>query len=236
MEQEKGLRAHRAKIPATRAQARPRSGHSSPHAGAHALSPRSTSRNPTIQPYKNKLAELEIDRANLLQRYMPTTGTCRTSKRRSATWSARDMGREQDRLLNKQTVRQERAPLRAAAQHFSIQALLADAMAREPALARRLEDHRRSACVDLRDKRFAIANLEAAGRAEEVLFRPLLEEARRSARHRGACAEQSMVSISVVQHATPPLEPQNGVLMPLLLGSDRRPRARHRDGRRGRST
>ena len=30
--------------------------------------------------------------------------------------------------------------------------------------------------------------------------------------------DQSMVNVAVVQHATPPIEPLNGMLLPLLLG------------------
>jgi capsular polysaccharide biosynthesis protein len=30
--------------------------------------------------------------------------------------------------------------------------------------------------------------------------------------------DQSMVNVSVVEHATPPLEPENGLLVPILIG------------------
>src|SRR5262249_2655471 len=60
--------------------------------------------NPTALTYKNKLAELEVSRASVLQRYLPNDRHVVDFDQQIASIKARLKG-EQDKLLSKQTMR-----------------------------------------------------------------------------------------------------------------------------------
>ena len=173
------------------------------------------------------------DRARQRRAALPAraTATCATSTPRSATCAARSRG-EQERILGKQTVRKNELHTELQRNVFTIEALLADAQAREPALQRRLKTTQKR-LRRLRDERFTIANLQQEADQKKYAF-DLYWKKHEEARTVEAMAKQSMVSVSVVQHATPPLEPENGLLMPLLLGLIGGLGLGHRDGGRGR--
>jgi uncharacterized protein involved in exopolysaccharide biosynthesis len=128
----------------------------------------------------------------------------------------REQAREQDRILAKQTVRRNELHVELQRNLLSLETLLTDAKARKPAMQRRLKTTQKR-LRRLRDLRFTIANLEQEAEQKKYAF-DLYWKKHEEARAVEAMAEQSMVSVSVVQHATPPLEPENGLLMPLLLG------------------
>jgi uncharacterized protein involved in exopolysaccharide biosynthesis len=99
---------------------------------------------------------------------------------------------------------------------MSLQTLLADTQAREPALASRLEASRQR-LMDLRDKQFAVANLMQEADQKKYAYDTYFKK-QEEARITEAMTDQSVVNVSVLDRAVPPLEPQNGVLLPLLLG------------------
>jgi len=215
VEQEKGLRAHQAKIAALERKLTEVRGQlaRTPERVPYTEEYQS---NPAILPYKAKLAELQIDHANLVQRYMPSDRHVQDLESQIEL-VRRDMGREQDRLLAKQTVRKNELHTELQRNIFSIDALLVDSLAREPALRRRLKITQKR-MRHLRDERFAIANLEQQADQKKYAFDLYWKKHEEARAVEALAPQQSMVSISVVQHATPPLEPQNSRLMPLLLG------------------
>jgi uncharacterized protein involved in exopolysaccharide biosynthesis len=99
---------------------------------------------------------------------------------------------------------------------MSLQTLLADAQAREPSLAARL-DASRERLADLRDKQFIVANLVQEAEQKKYAFDSYFKK-QEEARITEAMTDQSVVNVSVVDRAVPPLDPQNGILLPLLLG------------------
>jgi len=214
LEQEKGLRLHLSKITALDrklAHVRGQLGQT-PQRVAFA---EEYSSNPTIQTYKNKLAELEIMRSEVAQHYLPNDRHVRDIDRQIAD-VRHELASEQDRLLSKQTVRKNELYTELQRNVFSIEALLADAKARKPAMVRRLKITQKR-LRRMRDQRFTIANLQQEADQKKYAF-DLYWKKNEESRVVEAMAEQSMVSISVVQKATPPLDSENGVLMPLLLG------------------
>ncbi len=214
VEQEKGLRAHLAKISALSrklAQVRNQLA-STPDRIAYSEEYES---NPAVQTYKNKLAELEIDRASKVQRYVETDRHVRDLDAQMAD-VRRELAGEQQRILGKQTVRKNDLHTELQRNVYSIEAMLIDAKARRPAMQRRLKTTEKR-LRKLRDQRFTVANLQQQADQKKYAF-DLYWKKHEEARAVEAMAGQSMVSVSVVQHATAPLQPQNGLLMPLLLG------------------
>jgi succinoglycan biosynthesis transport protein ExoP len=212
--QDKGLRAHLAKIAALQRKL----------GSVHEQLARTPARisfseeylsNPTLQTYKNKLAELEIQRADVVQHYLAADRHVRDLDAQMAD-VRREIAQEQERILSKQTVRTNDLHTELQRNVYSIEALLADAKARKPALVRRLKITQKR-LGRLRDMRFTVANLQQEADQKKYAF-DLYWKKHEEARAVEAMAEQSMVSVSVVQHATPPLEPENGILMPLFLG------------------
>src|SRR4029079_16750934 len=106
--------------------------------------------NPTQLAYKSKLAELEVERIKLLERYMQSDRSVTDIESQIASLKTR-AGSEQERILNKQTVRHNELFVELERNRMSLQTLLADTQAREPSLASRL-DASRSRLQDLRDK------------------------------------------------------------------------------------
>src|SRR5262249_30243874 len=157
-------------------------------------------------------AELEIQRADLVQRYL-------TSDRHVSDLDSqmgdvrRKIAAENERLLAKQTVRTSELHTELQRNQFSLEALLVDAKARKPALLRRLKTTQKR-LRRLRDLRFTIGNLQQEADQRKYAY-DLYWKKHEEARAVEAMAEQSIVSVSVVQHATPPLEPENGLLLPL---------------------
>ena len=94
--------------------------------------------------------------------------------------------------------------------------VLRDLHAREPLLRARFLGLRKR-LRELRDKRFTIMNLKMDADAKAYAF-DLYRKKEKDAGIQEAMQNQSMVNVSVVEHAMPPLEPENGLLLPLLLG------------------
>jgi polysaccharide biosynthesis transport protein len=214
VEQDKGLRAHLAKISALQRKLDHVHGQlgRTPARVSYAEEYQS---NPTVQTYKNKLAELEIARAHVVQNYLESDRHVRDLDLQMAD-VRRELAKEEDRILAKQTVRTNELHTELQRNVFSIEAMLTDAKARRPALQRRLKTTQKR-LRRLRDLRFTIANLQQQADQKKYAF-DLYWKKHEEARAVEAMAGQSMVSVSVVQHATAPLEPENGLLMPLLLG------------------
>jgi uncharacterized protein involved in exopolysaccharide biosynthesis len=214
VEQDKGLRVHLAKIAALQRKLDHVHGQlgRTPARVSYAEEYQS---NPTVQTYKNKLAELEIARAHVVQNYLESDRHVRDLDLQMVE-VRRELAKEEDRILAKQTVRTNELHTELQRNVFSIEAMLADAKARRPALQRRLKTTQKR-LRRLRDLRSTIANLQQQADQKKYAF-DLYWKKHEEARAVEAMAEQSMVSVSVVQHATPPLEPENGLFMPLLLG------------------
>jgi succinoglycan biosynthesis transport protein ExoP len=214
LEQDKGLKAHRAKILATQRKL--------DQVGEHLTNTpvqlpftEDFVSNPTQLAYKSKLAELEVTRIGLLERYQPTDRMVRDTEEQIAALKARAAA-ERDRILNKQTMRQNELYAELQRNRMSLQTLLVDALAREPSLAARL-DATKARLEDLRDKQFTIANLQQEAEQKKYAYDTYFKK-REEARITEAMTDQSVVNVSVVDRAVPPLVPQNGVLLPLLLG------------------
>jgi uncharacterized protein involved in exopolysaccharide biosynthesis len=214
MQQEKSVKMHRAKVNGTRRKLEhvrtqiDQTPAQIPFSADYQV-------NPTVQAFKKKLADLELERSQALQYYQPTDRHVRDKEEEIERLTER-MKWEKERVLSNETVRTN--DLRNELQRlvFAHEVLLSDLQAREPGLRRRLSGMRKR-LRELRDLRFTIVNLkqdaeQKAGAYE--LYRRRQEEAR----IQEAMKNQSMVNVSVVEHATPPLEPENGLALPLLLG------------------
>jgi uncharacterized protein involved in exopolysaccharide biosynthesis len=214
IDQEKTLKTHRAKILATQRklvevdQQLQKTPQQIPFAEEY-LS------NPTQVAYKAKLAELEVERIRLLERYMPADRVVRDVEQQIANLKSRAAS-EKDRILNKETIRANELYAELQRNRMSLQTLLADTQAREPALASRLEASRQR-LMDLRDKQFSVANLMQEADQKKYAYDTYFKK-QEEARITEAMTDQSVVNVSVLDRAVPPLEPQNGVLLPLLLG------------------
>jgi succinoglycan biosynthesis transport protein ExoP len=171
--------------------------------------------NPTLQAFKNKLAELEIDRAQALQVYMPTDRHVRDKEESIASIEAR-MKAEKDRVLSQETFRVNDLYYELQRNSFSLEVLLSDLRARESGIRERFQATRER-LRQLRDKRFTIANLKQDADLKTYAF-DLYRKRQEEARIQEAMVNQSMVNVAVVEHASPPLDPENGLLLPLMLG------------------
>jgi polysaccharide biosynthesis transport protein len=214
MEQDKALKAHRAKIVATQRKLVQVEDNlvkvpKQIHFAEEHLS------NPTQLAFRSKLAELEAERIHLLERYQPADRSVVDITEQIANLKKRTEA-EPDRILNKETIRQNELYPELERNRMSLQALLADAQAREPSLASRL-DTSKQRLVELRDKQFAVANLQQEAEQKKYAFDTYFKK-QEEARITEAMTDQSLVNVSVVDRAVPPIDPQNGVLLPLLLG------------------
>lgn len=171
--------------------------------------------NPTNQTFKGQLAQLEIELSQLNQRYLPEDRLVRDKEAQIAALRKR-ISQEDVRILNRQTL--QRSPLYdEIIRHQQGQEMaMADLTARGPVLQDRLRIAKRE-LRELRDKRFVILNLKRAA-DEKTYALDLYRKKREEARIQEAMTNQSMVNVSVVEQATPPLEPENGVLPPILVG------------------
>jgi uncharacterized protein involved in exopolysaccharide biosynthesis len=147
--------------------------------------------------------------------YMPSDRRVQDIEEQIANLKSRSKG-EQGTVLNKQTVRHNDLYAELLRNRMSLQTLLADALAREPALADRLETSRMR-LNDLRNQRFGLDNLKQEAEQKQYSY-DLYWKKQEEARVTEAMRSQSMVNVSIVDRAVPPLEPINGVLAPLLLG------------------
>jgi len=214
MDQDKALKAHRAKILATqRKQAQVQDQIAKTPQQLHATDEYAA--NPTQEAYKGKLAQLEIERLRLLELYMPEDRSVRDIESQIAKLKERAKA-EQDRILSRETVRYNEMYAELLRNSMSLQTLLADAQAREPSLAARL-DASRDRLTDLRDKQFIVANLVQEADQKKYAFDSYFKK-QEEARITEAMTDQSVVNVSIVDKAIPPVDPQNGIILPLLLG------------------
>ncbi len=214
IQQEKSLRAHIAKIRATERKV-------AEVQGQLARTPQRIEfaeeylANPTLAAFQARLSDLETQRFELLQRYMPEDRMVRAVEAQIAQLRAR-MAQEQGRVLGKQTLRHNDLHSELQRTLYSLQSLLSDVRAREPALRARLAASRKR-LRRLRDRRFVIQNLRQDLEQKQYAF-DLYWKKHEEARITEAMTNQSVVNVSVVEHAAPPLRPQSGLLTPLLLG------------------
>lgn len=214
IEQEKGLRRHRAKIRSAEEKITEVQAQFDRLPSDVAFSEEYLA-NPTSQTYKNQLAQLEIERASLLQRFLPADRHVR-DKEEEIGLLRRRIREEEERILSKRIVR--RSPLRdeLARNIIGHQVMLRELRSRDPGLAARYHESKKE-LRRLRDRRFVIMNLKQDAEQKAYafdLYRKKSEEARVSE----AMKTQSMVNVSVVDHANAPLKPENGLLLPLLVG------------------
>ena len=214
LEQDKALKAHRAKILATQRKIAEVESQIAKTPQEIAFSQEYLS-NPTLLTFKAKLTDLEVQRIQLLQRYQPTDRMVRDVEEQIANMKAR-MAAERERILNKQTLRHNDLFSELERNRLSLQSLLADAQAREPSLAARLEASKQR-LADLRDKQFTIANLQQQAEQKQYSYEAYFKK-KEEARITEAMTDQSVVNVSVVDRAIPPVDSVNGILLPLALG------------------
>ena len=171
--------------------------------------------NPLVISFKTKLADLEVQRYEALQKYTPNDRHVQDLDAQIAQLKAR-MKTEQERVLGKDLFRQNDLHDELQRNLFSLESLLADAKAREKPMRVRLGTSRER-LRRLRDVRFVIDNLQQDADQKKYAF-DLAWKKHEEARIMEAMKDQSMVSVSVVERATPPVDPYNNVIMPLLLG------------------
>jgi uncharacterized protein involved in exopolysaccharide biosynthesis len=171
--------------------------------------------NPTVATFKNKLADLEVQRYEALQKYLPVDRKVQDLDAQIAQVKAR-LKSEQERVLAKDLYRQNELHTELQRNLFSLETLLADATAREQPMRRRLEQAKER-LRKLRDVRFVIDNLQQDADQKRYAF-DLAWKKHEEARIMEAMKDQSMVSISVLERAAAPVEPYNSKLTPLLLG------------------
>src|SRR5205823_6858293 len=170
--------------------------------------------NPTRQVFENQLAGLEVDRYKTLQAFLPTDRHVQQLDEQITKVKAR-IKAEQELLVTDEEQRSDLHTLLLRNAN-GLEVLIADLHAREPGLRQQLRTTRRR-LVRLRNMRSTIANLKAD--ADEKAFAyDLYRKRNDQAQIQEAMTDQSMVNVAVVQHATPPIEPLNGMLLPLLLG------------------
>lgn len=214
VQQDKGYRAHRAKIKAIERKLDHVKAQLDATPATVAFAQEFTS-NPTALALKGELTKLEVQRFDLLQRYQPGSREVQDVEARIASLKSRIRG-EQNNILGKETVRTNELHTELQRNLMALETLYADAKAREPAMRRRLALTQKR-LHKLRDRRFVIANLQQVADQKKYAF-DLYWKKNEEARITEAMTDQSMVNVSVVEHANPPLEPENGLILPLLLG------------------
>jgi polysaccharide biosynthesis transport protein len=171
--------------------------------------------NPTAQTFKDKLAVLEIERFQVLQRYLPHDRHVRDKDEEISAIKHR-IGQEQGRVLSKQTLQRNELHRELERNQKTLQVLIADLTERIDPLRERLESSRQR-LHELRDKRFVINNLKQMADEKTYAF-DLYFKKQEEARIAEAMKDHSMVNVTVVERATKPLDPENGFLLPILVG------------------
>lgn len=171
--------------------------------------------NPARQRYEAQLAELEIKRSEALQRYQPTDRLVRDLDSQIAHLEGR-MRAETATVVGKQTLRRNDLHEELKRETYRLETQLADLESRQPTRVTSLDEAERR-LDELRDQRFVIQELEQDVAQKQYAY-DLYWKKREEARISEAMTDQSLVDVSVVEHAIPPRTPQNGVLLPILLG------------------
>jgi uncharacterized protein involved in exopolysaccharide biosynthesis len=171
--------------------------------------------NPVVNVYGTRLAELEMKLGEALQRYLPADRHVRDIEREIAQLRG-NMRAQEGQILGKHTIRRNDLFMELERRHSSLVTALADARSREPGRVAAVESGERR-LGELRDHRYVVKglqrDLEQKQYAYDLYFKRGMEAAASEAN-----PDLSMVSVSVVEHAQPPLEPENGLLLPLALG------------------
>ena len=214
IEQEKGLQAHLAKISALRKKMATIQSQLDKTPEQLAWGEEYTT-NPTALTYKNRLADLEVSRASVAQRYLPDDRHVKDFDNQ-ITGIKNRLKTEHDQLLSKQTMRTSLLNMDLKRGVFSMQALLSDAEARKPDLWRRFKGTKKRLKV-LRQLSFQVTNLQDEAARKKYAYE-LYWKKHEEARATEAMSAQSMVSVSVVDRAVPPIDPQNPPWIPLVLG------------------
>jgi uncharacterized protein involved in exopolysaccharide biosynthesis len=171
--------------------------------------------NPTLTQFKTRLTELEIERTKLLESYLPNHRLVQDVESQIEQLRAR-LKREQESVLNKRTIQENDLHKELERNLNTLQVNLADLRAREPGMASRLKESK-TRLHQLRDERFVVDNLRQVA-DEKAYSYDLYWRKAEEARIAESMKNQSMVNVSVVERATPPAQPVNGLLLPLLLG------------------
>ncbi len=171
--------------------------------------------NPMIEQYKARLAALGIERTQLLEGYLPTDRHI-IQKDEEIAHLKEVIAREEKRVLGATTLRSSDLHQALLKNHYSLEVLLTDLRARQPGLLARLNDSRRR-LRELRNMRFTVLNLKQDVEAKTYAY-DLYRKKEKQAALEEAMHDQAIVELSVVEHAMPPLDPENGLLLPLLLG------------------
>jgi uncharacterized protein involved in exopolysaccharide biosynthesis len=171
--------------------------------------------NPTIQTFKDRLAGLEIERYQALQAYMPDDRHVKDKEEEIAAIQRR-IRDEKDRLLDSQTFQENEIYRELQRSSLTIRASLADLEMREDPMKEHVASLKKRVHT-LRDQRFMINNLKQDADEKTYAF-DLYWKKQEEARITEAMKNQSIVNVSVVERAAVPIEPENGLFMPLLLG------------------
>jgi succinoglycan biosynthesis transport protein ExoP len=171
--------------------------------------------NPVIGVYSARLAELELRRGEALQRYLPADRHVQDIEREIAELRG-NMRRQQDEILGKHTVRRNELYVELERRRSTILTALTEAHSREPSRVAAVESAQRR-LVQLRDHRFTVKELERVLEQKQYAYDLYFKRGMEAAASE-ANPDLSMVSVSVVEHAQPPLTPENSPLLPLMLG------------------
>src|SRR5207302_756056 len=123
---------------------------------------------------------------------------------------------EKERVLNVQTVQENQIYRDLQRNVLTIEASVAELREREAPMAEHVVILKKQV-HELRDQRFMINNLKQVADEKAYAF-DLYWRKQEEARISEAMKTQSIVNVTVVERATAPLEPENGLLMPLLIG------------------
>jgi uncharacterized protein involved in exopolysaccharide biosynthesis len=171
--------------------------------------------NPARQRYEAQLADLEIKRVEALQRYLPADRHVQELDNQIVELKHR-MQSEAETVVGKHILRHNELREDLEREAFHLQTQLADLESRQPTRVAAFDGAKRR-LDELRDQRFVIKDLEQDVQQKQYAY-DLYWKKREEARISEAMTDQSLVDVSVVEHAIPPRTPQNGILFPILLG------------------
>src|SRR5262249_6477982 len=150
--------------------------------------------NPTLQTFKNKLADIEIERAALAEQYLASDRHVRDKDEEIAS-IREQMKNEKERLLANQMTKLNDVHGELQRNAYAVAVAVADAHARVPADKARLAATKKR-LRELRDKRFTVVNLKLDADQRAYAY-DLYHKRREEARIQEEMTNQSMVNVSV---------------------------------------
>jgi len=171
--------------------------------------------NPAVRTLQDRLTTLEMERAGLLQTYLPTARAVRDKDLEIARVRGL-IGSEQGQVLGAESVRRNPNYAELERRALTLEVHVTDLEAREPDLADRLSAEK-NRLRRLRDQQFTIDNLKQNVN-EKMYALDLYRKKREEARITEAMDSQAMVNVSVMERASAPLAPANSLMLPLLVG------------------